>query len=90
MDPTRLPSREHWRERYVSEYGRPVQERSILLIIWELDGIGIGFSTSDQIVYGEPAHMHLHVVDPQRRRSGVGAACVRETVEIYFTSLALK
>lgn len=33
--------------------------------------------------------MHLHIVDPQRRRSGVGTACVRETTELYFNALAL-
>lgn len=90
VDPTRLPTRQGWRERYAREYGKPVQDRSTLLVIWELDGLAIGFSTSDKIVYGEQANMHLHVVDPQRRRSGIGSACVRETVEFYFTTLELK
>jgi len=90
VDPTRLPTRQDWRERYAREYGKPVQDRSTQLVIWELDGIGIGFSTSDKITYGEQAHMHLHVVDPRRRRSGIGSACVRETVELYFSTLRLK
>jgi RimJ/RimL family protein N-acetyltransferase len=90
VDPTRLPTREDWREWYVAEYGRPVRERSTLLVIWELDGVAVGFSSADRIVYGEQAHMHLHIVDPQRRRSGIGAACVRETVELYFNELALR
>jgi RimJ/RimL family protein N-acetyltransferase len=90
VDPTRLPTSQDWRERYAREYGKPVQDRSTLLVIWELDGLGIGFSTSDKIVYGEQAHMHLHVVDPQRRKSGIGSACVRQTVEFYFTTLRLK
>ncbi len=34
--------------------------------------------------------MHLHVVDPQRRRSAIGSACVRSTVELYFDVLRLK
>ncbi len=89
VDPSRLPTREHWHERYVGEYGKPIQDRSTLLVLWELDGVGVGFSTSDKIVYGVQAHMHLHVVDPQRRRSGLGSACVRETVKLYFKLLAL-
>lgn len=84
MDPTRLPTRSVWAERYAAEYGKPVQDRSTMLVIWELDGVGIGFSTCDTIVHGEQAHMHLHVVDPQHRRSGIGYVCVRETVELYF------
>jgi RimJ/RimL family protein N-acetyltransferase len=90
VDPTRLPTRGDWLARYAAEYRKPVRDRATLLVIWELDGVAIGFSTSDRIRYGEQAHMHLHVVDPQRRRSGVGAACVRETVDIYFEALALK
>ena len=90
VDPTRLPTRQTWRERYVEEYGKPIQDRSTLLVIWQLDGVGIGFSTSDKIVYGEEAHMHLHVLEPQRRRAGIGSACVRETVGLYFNALRLK
>jgi ribosomal protein S18 acetylase RimI-like enzyme len=82
VDPTRLPTRQDWRALYVAEYGKPVQERSTLLVIWELDGVAVGFSSADKIVYGVQADMHLHIMDPQRRRSGIGSACVRETVEL--------
>ena len=90
VDPTRLPTRSDWRERYTIEFSKPVQERSSVPVIWELDGLAVGFSTSDKIVYGEHAHMHLHVVDPQHRRSGIGSACVRATVELYFDVLGVK
>jgi RimJ/RimL family protein N-acetyltransferase len=90
VDPTRLPTRRDWRAWYGAEFAKPVQDRSTLLVIWEVDGVGIGFSTADKIAHGEQAHMHLHVVDPQRRGSGNGSACVRETVELYFNGLALK
>lgn len=90
VDPTRLPNRRDWRARYAAEYGKPVAERATLLVVWQLDGVAIGFSSADRIVHGEQAHMHLHVVDPRRRRSGIGSACVRETVGIYFDVLALK
>jgi RimJ/RimL family protein N-acetyltransferase len=90
VDPTRLPTRRDWRAWYVAEYGKPQRERSTLLVIWELDGVAVGFSTADKIVYGEQAHMHLHVVDPRRRGSGIGAECLRETVELYFEALELK
>src|ERR1700733_813714 len=74
VDPTRLPARYDWRARYAAEYAKPIEQRSTLLVIWELDGIAVGFSTSDEIAYGEQARMHLHVVDPDRRRSGIGSA----------------
>ena len=90
VDPTRLPPPERWRERYANECATPVRYRSTLLVIWELDTVPIGFSTADKIVYGEQAHMHLHVVDPQRRGSGIGSACIRKTADLYFEKLALE
>src|SRR5216684_3686190 len=48
------------------------------------------FSTSDKIRYGEQAHMHLHVTEPERRHQGIGAEGVRRSVEIYFERLKLK
>ena len=38
VDPTRLPSRERWRERYVREYEKPYTDRETLLVIWREDG----------------------------------------------------
>lgn len=90
VDPTRLPNHTDWQARYAAEYAKPLKERSTLLVIWELDGVPVGFSTSDRIVYGEEAHMHLHVVDPTRRGAGIGSEALRETVDIYFAALALK
>jgi GNAT superfamily N-acetyltransferase len=87
VDPTRLPKRRDWQAGYVAEYRKPAKERSTLLVIWELDGVAVGFSTADKVVYGEQAHMHLHVVDPNRRGSGIGSACVRETAMLYFAML---
>jgi RimJ/RimL family protein N-acetyltransferase len=34
--------------------------------------------------------MHLHVVDPQHRRAGIGLRCVRDTVRLYFDFLQLE
>jgi RimJ/RimL family protein N-acetyltransferase len=90
VDPTRLPGRREWRGRYDAEYDKPLEQRATLLVIWEEDGAGVGFSTADKIVHGEQAHMHLHVVDEQRRGSGIGAACVRKTVALYFEALKLR
>jgi RimJ/RimL family protein N-acetyltransferase len=90
VDRDLLPAPEDWRARYAYEYQKPVQERSTVLVIWELDGAPIGFSTADKITFGEEAHMHLHVTDPDKRHSGIGTRCVRDTVDFYFRRLALK
>jgi hypothetical protein len=58
-----------------------------VLVVWELDGGPVGFSTADKIVYGEHANMHLHVIDARHRLSGIGARCVPLTVDLYFDRL---
>jgi RimJ/RimL family protein N-acetyltransferase len=90
VDPTRLPTRSDWRARYVAQYRKPIAERSTLLVIWNLDDSPVGFSTSEKIVYGEQAHMHLHIVDPHLRDSGIGSAALPETIALYFRALKLK
>jgi RimJ/RimL family protein N-acetyltransferase len=90
VDPQLLPAPEHWRAWYAYEYAKLPEDRSTALVVWELNGTPVGFSTADQISFGEEAYMHLHVIDPGKRRSGIGTQCVRDTVEFYFSRLALK
>jgi len=35
VDPTRLPPPSVWRERYVQEYAKPIEQRGTLLVIWK-------------------------------------------------------
>jgi RimJ/RimL family protein N-acetyltransferase len=90
VDPSRLPAREGWRERFQRECALPIERRAWIVVIWLSDNQPVGFSTSDKITYGEQANMHLHVTDAERRHQGIGLECVRRSVEIYFDKLKLK
>lgn len=90
VDPTRLPPRDPWRERYRRELELPDDKRTSIMLLWLVDGAPAGFSTASDIVYGEHAKMHLHVFEHDRRNSGIGAVCVRKSVDIYFETLRLK
>ena len=90
VDPSRLPPAESWRERLQRECTLPIEQRTVMLGIWLSDDQPVGFSTSDKIRYGEQAHMHLHVTDPERRHQGTGVECVRRSADIYFERLKLK
>jgi RimJ/RimL family protein N-acetyltransferase len=90
VDPTRLPPIAMWRERFEREFALPIEHRRIYMVSWIEDGHPFGFSTVDKIVFGERAHMHLHVVALDRRHQGLGAHCVRRSVDIYFETLKLK
>jgi RimJ/RimL family protein N-acetyltransferase len=90
VDPTRLPPVEAWRDRLRRECALPADQRNMVPVIWLSDDRPIGFSTSDKIRYGEQAYMHLHITEPERRHQGIGAECVRRSVDIYFERLKLK
>ena len=90
VDPTRFPPTQAWRDRFHREGQLPFNQRSVVPVIWLSDDRPVGFSTSDKILYGEQANMHLHVTEPGRRHQGVGVECVRRTVDFYFEHLKLK
>ena len=90
VDPTRLPPRDAWRERFRREYALPDEQRTGIFVIWRLDGQPVGFSSCDKIVEGERAYMHLHVAAPEKRGQGLGTECVRRSVDFYFSKLRLR
>lgn len=90
IDPTRLPTRPVWAGLFRTLYEMPHAERAALLVIWRLDDRPIGFSSCDRIVFGSRAHMHLHVTEPELRGRGLGTACVRRSVDLYFERLQLQ
>jgi RimJ/RimL family protein N-acetyltransferase len=90
VDPTRIPPKNAWAERFRHLFEMPVETRWSFLVTWLIDGGPIGFSSCDKIVFGECANMHLHVTLPERRRQGVGTQCVLQSVEIYFRQLKLQ
>ena len=90
VDPTRLPPAASWRELIRREYELPIAQRNMLLVIWLADGQPVGFSSTDKIIHGEQANMHLHVTAPERRRQGIGVECLRRSADLYFERLRLK
>jgi RimJ/RimL family protein N-acetyltransferase len=90
VDRARLPSPEVWQETYVADQSRPLQERSGYSLVWELDDAVVGFSSADRITFGQEAHMHLHILDADRRRRGLGTRFVRLSATEYFDVLELE
>jgi RimJ/RimL family protein N-acetyltransferase len=85
-----LPSPQAWREFYNADYARPLRERVMYSLIWELNDDVVGFSLADGITFGSQAFMHLHILDPKHRGSGLGSQFVRESAAIYFRALELQ
>jgi RimJ/RimL family protein N-acetyltransferase len=90
VDRTLLPSRRAWREIYEVDYARPIDERQHYTLAWEFDERIIGFSSLDQITYGEQAFMHLHILATADRRTGMGTNLIRLSAAAYFRTFELK
>lgn len=90
VDRSRLPAPDVWRAAFEQNLARPVHERSEYGVVWELDGELVGFSTANQIRVGDEAHMHLHIVDPERRGTGLGVQFVGLTAAHLCDTLRLK
>jgi RimJ/RimL family protein N-acetyltransferase len=89
VDRARLPTPEAWRSFYDEDYARPRQQRESYSVVWELDGLIVGFSSTDHIVFGQEAFMHLHILEPTRRQQGLGAEFVKLSADAYFRALKL-
>lgn len=90
VDRNALPSRDEWLAFYEEDYQRPIRERINYSLIWELDDVIVGFSSTDRIDYGNEAFMHLHIIDPSLRRRGLGVEFVTRSVRHYFDVLDLQ
>lgn len=90
VDRDLLPTQEEWRAFYREDDTRPIEERLNYALVWELDGQPVGFSSADRIVFGTEAFMHLHILRPERRRSGLGTDCVRKSAQAYLEVLQLE
>ncbi|HWY34787.1 MAG TPA: GNAT family protein, partial [Nitrosopumilaceae archaeon] len=55
-----------------------------------LNNKNIGHSNVNKIVFGEEAHMHLHIWSEDVRKKGVGAELVKLTIPYFFENLKLK
>lgn len=89
VDRDRLPSREAWLQFFKDDDLRPIDERINYSLVWEIDGSPVGFSSTDRIVLGETAFMHLHIIDPTIRGSGFGVQFVRLSTDAYVETLGL-
>lgn len=90
VDRSHLPRSDDWHASFDRNLALPLDERSEYGVVWELDGALVGFSTADRIRIGDEAHMHLHIVDPERRARGLGTQFVRLTAAHLCDVLRLK
>jgi RimJ/RimL family protein N-acetyltransferase len=90
VDRALLPPPDEWAARYAADAALPRDERTTASLAWELDGDVVGFASLDRITYGDEAFFHLHLLEPGRRRRGLGAPFVRLSAARFVELFALR
>lgn len=89
VDRALLPEPAAWRAAYAADHARPPRERETYVVRWDLDGALVGFSSLSDIEYGDQGFLHLHVLDPERRGTGLGREFVRRSADAYIERFEL-
>lgn len=89
-DLSKMPSEEGWRKMLMEQLAQSIEEKKSYCIIWLIDGVAVGHSNANKIIFGEEAYMHLHLWKPLARQKGYGTALVRKTLPYFFHNLQLK
>jgi len=55
-----------------------------------MDGVPIGHSNVNDVIYGQQATMHLHIWQSANRQKGIGSTLISKSLPFYFEQLQLK
>ena len=84
VDREKLPSEEEWFQLLEEDFARPLEQRQFYYLIWEADEIPIGHCNVNKIVYGQQAHMHLHIWRPDHRGKGGATQLLKPSITHFF------
>ena len=89
-DPSKLPTKEKWKNLLLTDFDKPLKEKSFFYTVWLLDGNPMGHCNINKIQYGEEAFMHLHMWTSGERQKGIGSQLVRMSIPHFFEKFNLK
>jgi RimJ/RimL family protein N-acetyltransferase len=90
VDPNKLPERGAWLDRLLSDLARPDEQKQTFYLGWDCDGNRVGHCNVNQLLYGDRAHVHLHLWDASARRAGLGTEFLRRSIRVFFQRFALQ
>lgn len=90
VDLSKIPPREALAGMLSQQLTQDYPEKQSYGIIWELDGVAVGHSNVNKIIFGEEAYMHLHLWQSDNRQKGLGTAFVRLTLPYFFKNMRLQ
>ena len=90
VDKRKLPNHSRWLQLLEEDYRKPFSEKEAHYLMWEQDGVAVGHSSINKLTYGKEGYIHLHVWNPDARKSGLGSYFISESITRYFEQFALK
>ncbi|CAL2080358.1 GNAT family protein [Tenacibaculum sp. 190524A05c] len=86
----KLPKRNEFHSILEEQIITPIQEKKSYALIWEENGVQIGHTNANSILFGKEAFMHLHVWNTTNRRKGSGVELVKKSLQFYFKNLQIE
>jgi [ribosomal protein S5]-alanine N-acetyltransferase len=90
VDRKKLPERSAWLKLLEDNHQTQLEKKSFFYVIWLVDGVPVGHSNINKIVFGEEAYTHLHMWRSGIRQSGLGYEFMRMSIPFYFDRFGLK
>lgn len=90
VDLSKMPRREEWTEMLTRQLATPLTEKQSYALIWEVDGVAVGHSNINKIIFGQEAYMHLHLWDARARMKGYGVQLIRLSLPWFFSHYDLQ
>lgn len=90
LDPSKVPTPYIQVDAYRKVLDLPFEQRQSDLLIWELNEQAVGMSSLRNIRYAEYGEIHLHMIEPEFRRSGYGHRFLAMTLQEYFRRFKLR
>lgn len=90
VDINKLPTKEQFEKYLRIQIETPIEQKESYSIIWQSNKIPIGHCNTRPTIFGEEAHMHLHIWNKEERKKGIGYELVKLTLPLFFENLKLK
>ena len=89
-EPSKMPSMAEWRQILLEDFEQSLIDKKFYYVIWEIDGVPVGHSNINKIIYAQEAYMHLHLWQTEQRGSGQGTYFIQESIARYFEKFKLQ
>lgn len=90
VDLDKLPGKAEFRQMLQTQLSTPLEQKTAYCIIWLYNHQPVGHSNTNPSHFGEFAHVHLHLWNPDLRGKGLGSKFLKMSLPYFFENLRLK